>query len=335
MFRLGSHLPRRRLVLPRAWRWGFSFAISTTTLRPSTSELRGKASIAIIKATALEILSEPLTLLVLLAALVLTVVAPVFHYHQFGEATRMARDSGLSSLFTCGGVIAVFSTIRAFRREVESGTLEMALARPVSRGGFFFAKALGCALALLVFFLTVFMTSVTIVNGAAIGGAIAERTGTMVSVWGPAVAAGVAVILLPLFIAAALNRFANRRFVLSSTLSSALLALIAALGFSLYASFEWLLRLAPVAMLILVFSLVLMTAAAAFAIRFAANAAASFTGLVLAAFLPFVGNYYLADALAKGGTLAWSYVAIAALSALPAMLAFLILGGLNVRRYDH
>ena len=94
-------------------------------------------------ATALEILSEPLSLLVLLAALVLTVLAPAFHYHQFGEATRMARDAGLSSVFICGAVIAVFGTIRSFRREIESGTMAMALAHPVSRTDFFLAKAIG------------------------------------------------------------------------------------------------------------------------------------------------------------------------------------------------
>ena len=55
--------------------------------------MRGIMSVA--KATALEILSEPLTLLVLLAALTMAVLAPAFHYHQFGEATRMARDAGL------------------------------------------------------------------------------------------------------------------------------------------------------------------------------------------------------------------------------------------------
>ena len=72
-----------------------------------------RESISIVKATAFEIISEPLSLLILLAALVLTVLAPAFHYHQFGEATRMARDAGLSSVLMGGLVIAVFGTIRA------------------------------------------------------------------------------------------------------------------------------------------------------------------------------------------------------------------------------
>ena len=38
-------------------------------------------------------------MLVLIAALSIEVLAPAFHYHQFGEATRMARDAGFSALF--------------------------------------------------------------------------------------------------------------------------------------------------------------------------------------------------------------------------------------------
>ena len=49
-------------------------------------------------------------------------------------------------------------------------------------------------------------------------------------------------------------------------------------------------------------------------------------GLVLVAFLPAVGNYYMAEALAKGGSVPWAYVGCAALAALPAVLVFLLLG---------
>ena len=123
---------------------------------------------SIVKATALEILSEPLTLLVLLVALALAVLAPVFHYHQFGEPTRMARDAGLSAVLTCGSVLAIFGTIRAFRREIESGTFEMVLAHPISRGGYFLAKTLGAFLATAFFSLIVFGVLVTIVIGFAL-----------------------------------------------------------------------------------------------------------------------------------------------------------------------
>ena len=281
--------------------------------------------IPIVKATALEILSEPLSLLVLLAALVLTVLAPAFHYHQFGEATRMARDAGLSSVFTGGLVIAVFGTIRAFRREVESGTMAMALAHPVSRTEFFLAKTLGAGVACVVFASVVFLTALVIVDGAAIGGAIAAKSGDIARLYGPNLAEGVGVIVLPLVVGAALNRFGGMRFVLSA-FAIALLLSVAFAALSLVRGAAGLLRLLPVAALIVLFTSVPLAAAAAFAVRFKANAAASSAGLVLLLLLPAVGNYYRADALSRGGFVPWPYVGCAALAVLPAILLFLFLG---------
>ena len=284
-----------------------------------------RQSLSIIKATALEILSEPLSLLVLLAALVITVLAPAFHYHQFGEATRMARDAGLSSVFTCGTVIAVFGTIRAFRREVESGTMAMALAHPVSRTVFFLSKIGGACAAYLVFIAIVFFTALVIVDGAAIGGAIAAKSGDIARLHGPNFAEGVGVIVLPLVIGAALNRFARFRFVLSSFALALLLSIVFA-GLSISRDTAWFLRLLPVAALIGMFAFVLLSASAAFAVRLKANAAASAAGIVLLVLLPAIGNYYMAEALSKGGSVPWSYVGCAVLAALPAILFFLLLG---------
>lgn len=284
-----------------------------------------RKSLAILKTTALEILSEPLSLLLLLAALVLTVLAPAFHYHQFGEATRMARDAGFSALFTCGSALAVFVTIRSFRREVESGTWEMALAHPISRRGFFLAKTAGAFAASLVFAAIVFGTELTIVWGAAVGGRLAAQTGDLARIFGPALAAGLAVILLPLILAAALNRFARCRFVLTAfVLALAFSAVFG--GVSLALASQMLVRYLPVVVLIVCLMSVLLSAAAAFAVRVKANAAASAVGLVVVALLPAVGNYYLSNALAKGGVVPWSYVGLAALAALPAVVAFLLLG---------
>ena len=284
-----------------------------------------RESISIIKATALEVLSEPLSLLVLLAALVITVLAPAFHYHQFGEATRMARDAGLSSVFTCGTVIAIFGTIRAFRREVESGTMAMVLAHPVSRTVFFLSKTGGVCAAYLVLTGIVFLTTLVIVDGAAIGGAIAAKSGDIARLHGPNFAEGIGVIVLPLVIGAILNRFGRFRFVLSSFALAFLLS-IAFAGLSVSRDGAWFLRLLPVTALIWMLAFVLLSASAAFAVRLKANAAASAAGVVLLLLLPAIGNYYMADALSKGGVVPWSYVGCAALAALPAVLFFLFLG---------
>ena len=278
---------------------------------------------SIAKATALEILSEPLSLLLLVAALALATLAPAFHYHQFGEATRMARDAGFSALFTCGILVSVFGAIKSFRREIETGTAQMALSHPISRTGFFLSKVMGAAMAGAFFATVVLATLLTIVNGAAIGGALAAEKGDLAKLWGPSLAIGVGTIILPLILGALLNRFLRCRFVLTFFVC----ALAMSLGGACYRidlHLAW--RLAPVAVLILVMVATFLTIASAAAVRFKVNGAAAVVGVMFALCLPAVGNYYLPDALAKGGHLAWSYVGLAALSAFPLALAFLLLG---------
>ena len=278
---------------------------------------------SIAKATALEILSEPLSLLLLLSALALSTLAPSFHYHQFGEATRMARDAGFSALFTCGLLVSVFGTVRSFRREIETGTVQMALAHPVSRAGFFLSKVAGVLLAGSFFSAIVIATMVTVVNGAAIGGALAARSGEIASLWGPSLAIGVGTILVPLAVGAALHRFLRFRFVLTSFGCAFVLAL---LGVCYRFDMRLFLRLLPVVLPVLTVHLVFVTAASMAAVRFKANGALAFVGVLFAASLPAIGNYYLPDALSNGGHLPWGYVGLAAMAAFPAAGAFLCAG---------
>jgi len=270
-------------------------------------------------------------LLVLLTALAIAVLAPAFHYHQFGEATRMARDAGFSALFACGGVVAVFGTIRTFRREIESGTLAMALAHPVSRARFFLSKAAGALTAYLAFAAVVFMTSLVIVDGAAVGGEIARRTGDVARLWGPSLVQGVGVIVLPLVIAAALNRFGRFRFVLSSIVLSLFLSSVTGTLAAVRAG-SLVLRLAPVAVLVILQASVLLAASAALAVRFRSGGAASAAGLVFILFLPAIGNYYLPEALSGGRCVSWGYVALAALALLPMLGLFLWAGVFLINR---
>jgi len=284
-----------------------------------------RRGLSVVRTTALEILSEPLTLLMLLAALVLAVLAPAFHYHQFGEATRMARDAGFSATLVAGSVLAVFGTIRSVRREVETGTLEMALARPISHAAFVFAKTLGAWLAAVALAGIVFMTALAIIEGAAVGGRIAERTGDIARIWGPCLVAGVAVIVLPLVLAAVLNRFARFRFVLTTLVLSGVLALASG-TWALMREKDLLLSYLWAAVPLTFLFAVLSSCATTLSFRFKAHAAAALTGLVVAVGLPFVGNYYLADSLSKEETVSVAQVGLSALAALPAVAAFLLLG---------
>ena len=278
---------------------------------------------AIVFATALEILGEPMVLLVLIASLALATLAPAMHYHQFGEPSRMARDAGISAILLGGAIVAYAGTMRTFRRELESGTAQSALAHSVSRTAFFLWKALGCAVAYCIFTATVSLVSLTVVRGAEIGGAVAAETGDVARLWGPSFALAVAACVLPIAIAAVLNRFFRFRF----TLSANMLSLAVAFGGALYAFDASLAaRLIPALLLASVPSLVLLSASAAFALRLKGNAASSLSAAVVAVVMPALGNYCLSDALADGGSVPPAYLAAALLCVVPAVIAPLLVG---------
>ena len=264
-------------------------------------------------------------MLLTLAALALAVLAPTFHYHQFGDPTRMARDAGFSALLMCGGVLAVFGTIRSFRREIESGTLEMALAHPVSRTGCFLAKAAGAFAAYLAFAVVTFGATLVMYEGAAVGGDLARQTGDIARIYAPCLGCGVGLAILPLAAGALLNRFAHFRFVLTAFALAVFLAVLCVGGVAFLRGRD-VARLLPVAVAIVLFTSVLQAAAAAFSVRLRANAAASAVGVLFALAVPCAGNYYLVDALGGGGSLSWGYVGLAAAVTAPALVAFLLLG---------
>lgn len=278
---------------------------------------------AIIKATALEILSEPLVFLVTVSAMTLSVVAPAMHYHDFGEPSRMARDAGVSAIMVGGLVIVAFGAIKSFRRELESQTAMSALALSVSRRLFFLSKLLGVFAAYLFFAITVGAVSLAAVRGSVIGGEIAAESHTMVRMYGPIYALSIAAFVIPFVYGAAVNRYRHRRFTLNANLCAFVLALCAA---SYRFDFALFLRLLPMYVLVACPALVLMSASAAFSTRFRFNAAASFAIIVFALFAPALGNYCLTDVLSSGEDISWLYFFGAVAAVLPPVAALSYLG---------
>ena len=278
--------------------------------------------IAIAKTTALEILAEPLSLLVLTASLALAVFAPAFHYHQFGEPSRMARDAGLSALFVGGMLFVIVGAARSVRREFESGTAAVALSHPVSRVQFLVAKACGAYVAFALFALALGSVMAVVVNGSVIGAAVARKTGDIPRLWGVSYACGVASIVLPYIVGAVLNRFFRFRFSLSAfvaTLAVALASLFCRPDASL-------LRLLPAIVLLFLPAAFFAMASTVAAAHLKINATSAVCAILAAGFLPFAGNYCLSAALSGGGTIPWAYVAVAAVAALPATIAAAIVG---------
>lgn len=243
---------------------------------------------AIIKATALSIISEPLSLLLLLTALLVSTLAPAFHYHQFGDPTRMAKDAGVSSLVVFALIFAATGAIKTFRREIESGTAALALSHAVSRRGFFVAKALGVMGALSLFVLAVSANSVAIVNGASIGGKLAASNGDIARLYGPSFLIAVGVFLLPSISAAILNRFARFRFCLTAFL----LMVLFSCGSTMFRFDSKLTsEIFSLDLLSATPSFIIAAAASAYASRFRVNVASLLTMVTIGLMCPIMINY--------------------------------------------
>lgn len=278
---------------------------------------------AIIKATALEILSEPLVFLVTVTAMAMALLAPAFHYHEFGDPSKMARDAGVSAILLGGLVVSAFGAVRSIRREIETQTALTALALPVSRRMFFLSKTAGVFVAYLFFVLTVGSVSLAAVRGAVIGGEIAAKEHTLARMYGPVLAFGMAAVVLPFVYGAVMNHTFRRRFTLNANLSALVLALVASVCRFDFAVFA---KTLPVYALVALPPLVLLAASAAFSGRFRFNAAASFAVLVFACFLPALGSYCLTDVVSAGETVGWSYFLCASGAVVPLVAALLYLG---------
>ena len=311
---------------------------------------------SVIKATMLEVVSEPLFFLLTLTAVGVLSLASLLHIHQFGEPSRMARDVGLSAVLIFGIVFAVFASIRVFRREIESGTLQMALSRPISRETFFFSKAAGVFFGYLCFFAVVFSSAVTTVVGSEVARISAELAAAGRScsaphenvlpetMWGISLAADAAVIVVPVVSGAFFNRFFRFRFT-TTAFVTALIVSCAGCALNLVLAdclfhdraaglYGTALRLLPAGVLITIPAIVFLSLASAFSVRLKDNAVSSLAALFFLLFIPALGNYYQTQALSMGGELPWSYVASAFFAALPFVAAFLLAGAFFMRSRD-
>lgn len=277
----------------------------------------------IAKATAFEIVDDPLSLLILISSSALAILGPALHYHQFGEPSRMARDAGFSALFICGILFVGFGSIRSLRRELESGTASVALSRDVGRGVFFLAKYFGSLLAYLHYASSLFLLTIIIIKGAEIGGSIALAKGDIARLYGPSFVIGTACVILPPFFAATLNKWANLRF--ASTSNVIMLGMLFTGAFFKF-DLSLVLRVLPVALVAMLPAALVSAALLSFAVKFRINVSLSLGLLVFVLLIPFIGSYYLPETLAKGGSLSWKYVGFSFAAIAPLIAAHLFLG---------
>jgi ABC-type transport system involved in multi-copper enzyme maturation permease subunit len=113
-----------------------------------------RAFLTIASNTFMELVRQPVFLLLLTVSGFFGVFLAVVPYFGFGDDPKMVKDSVLAVMLVAGLLGAVLSASASVAREIHTGTALAVLAKPVSRAQFLLAKycGLAAALTLLTYF---------------------------------------------------------------------------------------------------------------------------------------------------------------------------------------
>ncbi len=351
--------------------------VTGRSVGPESQPAAARQVLSIARATMLEAVQQPVALLLLLSAVLMTLLVPVFQFHRFSEDGRLARDSGLSCMLVFGLVLAAGTAGKLVAEEIERGTAAAVIGKPVGRVTFVIAKWVGVLGVTVIFWVGVLAALMVAERSSAHFVTTDEFAGYA----SDPVTLGLAFIgvAAALAWAAARHGFWRRRFGVTAFMGVALSQVAVALlsGFynrfgqlyplhgeaacsgcaagaghahagQLFYNAELNFRVIPVALLLL-FALALFAAlATALATHFNGGAALAVCAVVLllglagdmlladaslwswrgllSGVLPDLQNFWLCDAVAKGGRLPWSYVAAAGAYAATGCALFLSAG---------
>jgi ABC-2 type transport system permease protein len=296
----------------------------------------------------MELLRQPIFLLLMTASAVFAVFLASTPYFGFGEDDKLVKDSVLATMLLAGLFASIICASTSLAQEIRTGTALAVLSKPVGRIQFLLAKYLGLAAALSV------LTYVNLVSAL-----IASRMAF--TAYGEADKTSLFIYLGSILLAYAAGGFTNyflrRPFVSDATFflilfTSIAFLIIAKLGrpesmFEEHIMIDW--RLVPAAILILFAFFLLAALALACSTRFDLIATLSIcSGLFLLGLMSdylfgrpaaegtwwasmlytIVPNwqlFWLADALENDKTIPWSYVGRAFLYVLMYLGAILAL----------
>jgi ABC-type transport system involved in multi-copper enzyme maturation permease subunit len=173
----------------------------------------------------MELIRQPVFLLLMTASVLFEIFLAVPYYFAFGDETKLVENSTLAVMLLSGLLGAVLSASASLAREIRTGTALAVLSKPVGRAQFFLAKYAGLAAALTV---------LSYVN--LIGVLLASRMAF--DAYGktdlPAIGIFAAGIVLAYALAGFSNFFLRRPFV-----SDAVLALVVTATFAAFVVFQF------------------------------------------------------------------------------------------------
>jgi ABC-type transport system involved in multi-copper enzyme maturation permease subunit len=96
----------------------------------------------------MELIRQPVFLLLMTASAAFTLFLAMPYYFAFGDEPKLVKNSALAVMLLAGLFGAVVSASASLAREIRTGTALAVLSKPVSRAQFILAKYVGVALAL-------------------------------------------------------------------------------------------------------------------------------------------------------------------------------------------
>ncbi|OGV78515.1 MAG: hypothetical protein A2340_12055 [Lentisphaerae bacterium RIFOXYB12_FULL_60_10] len=313
--------------------------------------------------TAIEIVRQPVCLLLTITAVAACLLSPLTLMHNFGEDGKLARDGGLAFHFLFGLFLAAQASATALHRELQSGTAAAILSKPVNRMVFFLAKCGGVAVVLVGFSAAVTMATLLATRTAEVFLMTRQYVGYVMD-WRTGIMA-LAAIPAAVATAARLN-YRTRRSFTSSAFVMLLVYLACVVVYALLmdrhgrfaplaSPLEW--RILGVSYLVLLALLILSVFTVTVSTRLPAGptllaaSALVIAGLVSDylfgsrlsspafarlgyAIIPNWQNFWMADALNAGGRISYPYLAGATVYAACMITALLGIGLLTFERTE-
>ena len=112
---------------------------------------KSKQIAALAGLTALDIIRQPITLLLTTTCIVFIALLPMVLTHTLGEAHKLVRDSALAFYFIFGLLSGSYAACSALVYDIRKGTVSSILSKPVNRSLFFLSKFFGVAVVALLF----------------------------------------------------------------------------------------------------------------------------------------------------------------------------------------
>jgi hypothetical protein len=293
----------------------------------------------------LDVLRQPITLLLMVTCTVLTILNPMLVIYPFGEVGKLPRDSALAFHLVFGVFVAACGACTTLSREIESGTASAVLSKPVSRETFFFSKFLGMVAVITVYSLCSILA--TQLNQL-ISHELREHALLALLPLAP---------ILGLFVAGVVNYTTQRPYVTLAFVCVLICLAVTTgtLAYGMHAGFEW--RIVPANVLIALALMVLAAIAITLSTRlqtvptiiictailmlglvsdflFGRFTDDSWWGIIPYLLLPNWQHFWVTDGLTGGGSVPWAYVLDAGAYAVLYAAGVLAVGTLFFRTTD-